>query len=357
MKPRRGVVEIADGIADRPGAFQGDNESTPRRFTSADVARVAGVSPSAVSRAFTPGASVSPDKRARILRAANELGYRPNVMARAVVTRRSNVVGLVLFSETNRHYPDVLLALSRAFSTQGVRIMLFLIEDDEEIPAIVDHILSYQLDGVIAAAPIAREHREQFARAHVPLLFYNRSDESDVPSVSCNHVASGAMIARHVLAAGHRRFALIRAYPDSFVGGERMRGVEQELARAGAEVVAEFSGDFDYERGVAAVRHWAACGTDDYSAIIAASDMMAIGAKDALVRLGRRVPEDVVVAGFDGIEPGRWLAYEIPSVGQPIEQMAQAAAEMMARRIERPSVLPEHRMFPGKLQTGGMDDR
>lgn len=341
MKPRRTVADAA------PVA----SADLLRRLTSADVARIAGVSASAVSRAFTPGASVSPEKRARILRAAQEIGYRPNVMARAVATRRSNVIGLILFSETNRHYPDVLLALSRAFSTLGVRIMLFLIEHDDEIPAIVDHILSYQLDGVIAAAPIAHEHRVQFTRAHVPLLFYNRSDESDVPSVSCNHGAAGTTIARHVLAAGHRRFALIRAFADSFVGNERMRGVEAELARAGAEVVADFRGDFDYDRGLAAVRHWAANGTDDYTAVIAVSDMMAIGAKDALVRLGRRVPQDVVVAGFDGIEAGRWLSYEIPSVGQPVEQMALAAAEMMARRIQNRAVLPEHRTFPGPLLT------
>lgn len=324
-----------------------------RRLTSEDVARAAGVSMSAVSRAFTPGASVAPDKRAHILRAARELGYRPNVMARAVVTRRSNVVGLILFNETNRHHPGVLLALSQAFSKIGVRVMLFLLDDVAEIGPVTDHILSYQLDGVISAAPIPQEHLDHLAAAQVPLLFYNRPGDDGVASVGCDHYASGVLIARHVMATGAKRIALIRSYAEAFVGNERMRGVEDALAREGVAVVAEFRGDFDYDRGVAAVLDWADRGIDDYDAIIAANDMMAIGAKDALIyKLGKRVPEDVAVAGFDGVEASRWLSHSIASVDQPIEYMAKAAVEMMALRIEDDRLPAERRLFPGRLQCG-----
>lgn len=340
------------GRRPRAGAAKGD-AGTIRRLTSEDVARVAGVSPSAVSRAFTPGASVAPAKRAHILRAARELGYRPNVMARAVATRRSNVVGLILFNETNRHHPAVLLALSQAFSTIGVRVMLFLLEDMDEIDAVIDHILSYQLDGVIAAAPIPQEHLAHLAAARVPLLFYNRPGEDGLASVSCDHHASGVLIARHILATGARRIALIRSYAAAYVGNERMRGVEEELARAGATIVAEYHGDFDYGRGVAAVLEWAENGIDSYDAVIAANDIMAIGAKDAMVhKLGKRVPDDVVIAGFDGIDASSWLSHNIPSVDQPIEHMAKAAVEMMARRIENENLPAERRLFPGRLKLG-----
>lgn len=335
----------------RSGA--GDGNGTNRRLTSEDVARAAGVSASAVSRAFTPGASVAPEKRALILRAARELGYRPNVMARAVVTRRSNVVGLILFNETNRHHPGVLLALSQAFSKIGVRVMLFLLDDAEEIGAVTDHILSYQLDGVIAAAPIPHEHLRHLAAARVPLLFYNRPGEDGIASVSCDHHSSGVSIARHVLDAGAHRVALIRSYAEAFVGNERMRGVEEELARGNARIVAEYRGDFGYDRGVAAVVDWAMRGINDYDAVIAANDMMAIGAKDALLyKLGKRVPEDVAVAGFDGTEASRWLSHNIASVEQPIEHMARAAVEMMALRIQNQNLPAERRLFPGRLQRG-----
>lgn len=330
-----------------------DDKITGRRLTSKDVARVAGVSESAVSRAFTSGASLAPAKRAHILKAAREIGYRPNIMARAVVTRRSNVVGLILFNETNRHYPDVLLVLSRAFSKIGVRVMLFLVDEVEEISSVIDHILSYQLDGVIAAAPIAPLDLEHLAAAQVPLLFYNRPGEDGVASVSCDHHASGTLIARYVLSEGARRIALIRSYAEAYVGNERMRGVEEELIRSGAQIITDYRGDFNYDRGVAAVLDWAARGIKDYDAVIAANDVMAIGAKDALVfKLGIRVPEDVIVAGFDGIEASRWLSYCIASVDQPIEHMAQAAVEMMALRIENELLPAERRLFPGRLHTG-----
>ena len=284
------------------------------------------------------------------MRAAAELGYRPNVMARAVATSRSNVVGLILFNETNRHYPEVLLALSNAFSAVGIRIMLFLLEDDDEIDETIDHVLSYQLDGVITAAPIAHRALVQLRSARVPLLFYNRPGAEGCASVSCDHFASGIAIARYVLAQGHRRIAVIRAYRDSSVGSERMAGVEQELARASATIVGEYRGDFDYDSGLAAVLDWHERGEDGFTAIIAANDMMAIGAKDGLAQsLGRKVPEDVLVVGFDGIEASRWLGNAIPSVAQPIEQMSLAAASMMVARITDPECLAERRLFPGQL--------
>ncbi len=321
-----------------------------RRLTSHDVAREAGVSVSAVSRAFTPGASVSPDKKARILRAATELGYRPNVMARAVATKRSNVVGLILYNETNRHYPEVLLALSSAFSAFGVRVMLFLLEKEDEIDATIEHILSYQLDGVITAALIPSKSLELLRSARVPLLFYNRPGMEGCASVSCDHMTSGSAIARHVIGLGRRNIALLRAYRDSSVGCERMMGVEQEIVNAGAHIVAEFRGQFDYKSGVAAALLWTAKDAPPFDAIIAANDMMAIGAKDALVyHVGRSVPDDVVVAGFDGTEASQWIGNAIPSVAQPIEQMSRAAASMMVDRIADPACLPERRLFPGRL--------
>lgn len=320
-----------------------------RRLTLLDVARAAGVSASAVSRAFTHGASVSPLKKQLILRIASELGYRPNVMARAVATSRSNVVGLILFNETNRHYPEALLALSNAFSAVGIRIMLFLLDDDDEVEATIDHILSYQLDGVISAAPIPEMARADLRRARVPLLFYNRPGGPGHASVSCDHRASGTAIANHVLSQGHRKIALIRAEMQSLVGSERMSGVDQELMRGGAQVVAEYRGNFDYDSGLAAVVHWQERGDDSYSAIIAANDMMAIGAKDGLAHRTGRAENDILIVGFDGIEASRWLGNAIASVAQPIQEMSLAAAATIIALMADPERNVEVLLFTGKL--------
>ena len=105
--------------------------------------------------------------------------------------------------------------------------------------------------------------------------------------------------------------------------------------------------------GVAAIVDWSARGIDDYGAVIAANDMMAIGAKDALIhKMGKRVPENIAVAGFGGVEASRWLSHCIASVDQPIERMAKAAVEMMALRMEDKDLPAERRLFPGWLQRG-----
>lgn len=330
----------------KPAATRGSR----MRVNSQDVARAAGVSPSAVSRAFTPGASVAPGKKARILAAAREMGYRPNVMARAIAKGRSNVVGLIMFGETNRHHPEVLLAISRAFSAQGVRIMLFIIEHSDEIEGVVDNVLSYQLDGVIAAASIPAADLATLEQAEVPVIFYNRPGTQHCASVSCDHVGAGRAIAAHLIEGGHRAFALVGAQ-DSFVATERMRGVREELDRAGAEVVAEGDGDFAYAEGFKAVDAWLADGRDRFTALIAANDLMAIGAHDALMASKRPEMNEVVVAGFDGVDASRWQSHRIASVRQPIDQMAGAVAEMMIKRLDDDTTAAEYRLFPGQLQS------
>ena len=329
----------------KPAATRGSR----MRVNSHDVARAAGVSPSAVSRAFTPGASVAPEKKARILAAARAMGYRPNVMARAVAKGRSNVVGLIMFGETNRHHPEVLLALSRGFSAKGVRVMLFIIEHSDEMEGVVDNVLSYQLDGVIAAAPIPAADLATLEQAEVPVIFYNRPGTQRCASVSCDHAAAGHAIAAHLIERGHRSFALVSA-KDSFVATERMRGVREELELAGARVIAETDGEFAYAEGFSAVESWLFHGLDGFTALIAANDLMAIGAHDALIASKRQAMDNVVVAGFDGVDASRWQSHRIASVRQPIEQMAEAVAEMMMKRLEDENVVAEYRLIPGQLQ-------
>ena len=329
----------------KPAATRGSR----MRVNSHDVARAAGVSPSAVSRAFTPGASVAPEKKARILAAARAMGYRPNVMARAVAKGRSNVVGLIMFGETNRHHPEVLLALSRGFSAKGVRVMLFIIEHSDEMEGVVDNVLSYQLDGVIAAAPIPAADLATLEQAEVPVIFYNRPGTQRCASVSCDHAAAGHAIAAHLIERGHRSFALVSA-KDSFVATERMRGVREELELAEARVIAETDGEFAYAEGFSAVESWLSHGLDGFTALIAANDLMAIGAHDALIASKRQAMDNVVVAGFDGVDASRWQSHQIASVRQPIEQMAEAVAEMMMKRLEDETVGAEYRLFAGQLQ-------
>jgi DNA-binding LacI/PurR family transcriptional regulator len=323
------------------------------RATLKDVARLSGLSAATVSRVFTPGASISSGARQRVLKISAELGYRPNLMARAVITGRSRVIGLILFSGTNLAYPETLLALSKSFSLKDMRVMLFTVEQHDDLSDIVDQVLSYQLDGVVAAAPIGERHMHAFQRNKVPIIFYNRPAEDFVTSsVSCDHWGCGQLIANRVADEGHTKVAVIESH-GSIVGEQRVAGVLTTLNKRGVHVVARADGDFTYEGGAAAVRGWFKKTHFAATAIIAANDMMALGAMDVLTHeIDVAVPRDISVVGFDGTHASGWLSYSLTTVSQPIERMASAVASLMAERMINPVDGQERRLYPGRLLEG-----
>ncbi len=322
-----------------------------RRPTALDVAQVAGVSQSAVSRSFTPGASVSRGIRDRVLVAAKTLGYRPNAMARAIMTRRSGLVAIVVAVDTNLQYPEALSELARALSRDGRRIMLFAIDTMAEVDAVVDQIWSYQVDGVVALVNLSDKQVALLEDHDVPVVLYNRvPGRRVVSSVGCDHDGCGRLLAEHLLDLGQRRFALVQGPASSTVASERMGGVATALAAAGIDDIVEARGDYSYASGGAA-----AVALGDRlrgRALVAANDMMGLGALDAIrTTLGLRVPEDVAVAGFDGIGATRWIGYRLTTVRQPIRRMAEATSAMVAERVDG-SALSERRSFAGELIVG-----
>ncbi|WP_164847397.1 LacI family DNA-binding transcriptional regulator [Sphingobium algorifonticola] len=323
-----------------------------RRGTSYDVARLAGVSQSAVSRCFREGGSVSPATRKRIMAAAEALGYRPNAIAQGLITRRSNMVAVVISNLTNLHYPEVLAELTTRLSNRGIRVLLFTLQNESEIDAVMDQIWRYQVDGAIVAARLSRDQAEVFARSRIPLVLYNRQmEEAPVSSVMCESGAGEAMLVDGMIAAGARAFGLIAGPGDSTVGEARVRAAVERLAQAGLRDVPVDRGDFSYQSGYdAALRLMKAAPLD---AIIAANDVMAIGAMDAVrIECSLAVPDRVSVVGFDGVAPARWASYRLTTVRQPVGRMTEAAVSMLMDRIEDASIGPERRLFSGDLLRG-----
>jgi DNA-binding LacI/PurR family transcriptional regulator len=323
-----------------------------RRGTSYDVARLAGVSQSAVSRCFRPGGSVSPEMREKIMAAAETLGYRPNAIAQGLITRRSNMVAVVISNLTNLHYPEVLAELTSRLSDRGIRVLLFTLSNESQIDEVIDQIWRYQVDGAIVAARLSRQQAEAFNKARIPLVLYNRQlEDAPVSSVMCESGAGEAMLVDGMIASGARAFGLIAGPEDSTVGEARVRGALDRLAHAGVTDIAIDRGNFSYESGYdAAVRLLRGRPLD---ALIATNDVMAIGAMDA-ARIDFRlaVPDDISVVGFDGVAPARWASYRLTTVRQPVGRMTQAAVSMLMDRIADDSVGPERRLFSGDLLRG-----
>jgi DNA-binding LacI/PurR family transcriptional regulator len=341
----------------KPIKQQKDNgDRSPRkRATSYDVAELAGVSQSAVSRVFQDGASASKDMRDRVHSAADKLGYRPNAIARGLITQRSNMVAVIISRQTNLYYPEVLVQLTQRFSQHGIRVLLFTLEHERNIDSVLDQVLQYQVDGVVTAAILNSEQLDLFVNAGIPVIFYNRTlPEQLVNSVRCDQEEGERWLVSELVEAGHKRFAIVSGPSDSSVSMERTRGALQKLKELNIDDVLMVSGDYGYASGRAAFAEIVQKTSGLPDAVVVANDVMAIGCVDEAREVNYlRVPEDISIVGFDGVGPARYAAYDLSTVRQPVGRMSKAAVSMLIERIENPDLTPEKRVFSGDRILGG----
>ncbi len=322
--------------------------------TSYDVARHAGVSQSAVSRCFKPGASVSAKMRERVMTAAKELGYEPNAIARSLITRRSNLVAILISNLTNLYYPEVLAELTQRFSAHGVRVLLFSLKSEADANETLQQIWPYRVDGVVAAAELSPDHVGEFEKRDVPLVFYNRHlTGAPVSSVCCDQEDGARQLVDGLYRAGHRTFAIIAGPPESAVGVERKSGALERLDELGVEDPPVLQGDYSYESGFSLADDLMNRGSARPDAVICANDVMAIGALDAFrVKHRLAAPADISVVGFDGVGPSSWKSYDLTTIRQPVRRMTEAAVSMLMTMIEEPGSPHEKRVFSGILKPG-----
>ena len=323
------------------------------RATSYDVARLAGVSQSAVSRCFKPGASVSKKMRDRVMKAAEELAYQPNAIARGLITRRSNLVAVMVSAKLNFYYPEALFSLTERFSKQNMRVLLFTVESEDDVDGVLDQILQYAADGVISASHLSVAQHQLLEKRHTPVVMFNRYfDAIDSNSVWCDSADGAASLIDHLCDFGHEHIALLHGPEDGMVGRERLVIVKTLLAARGITPCAEVRGDYTYESASSAVQELMK-DAPQTTAIISANDMMGMGAVDELRHvMGRSVPGDVSVGSFDGLGSARFASYERTTVRQPIGRMTDAAVSMLLARIEDPELTMEKHVLAGAFLQG-----
>jgi len=324
-----------------------------KRATSYDVARVAGVSQSAVSRCFKPSASVSAKTKAKVEAAAKELGYQPNAIARGLITRRSNIVAVIINELTNLNYPEVLSQLNKALGDKGIHILLFTLNQHSQVDKVLDQVWQYQVDGIIAAAQFTREQINTCNDRGTPLVFYNRIyQDSSINSVCCDHEEGERGLVDNLLRDNRKAFVIMSGPKDSSVSTARTRGAISRLNESDARVI-QLEGDYSYERARDLTRELFDSNSFKPDAIVCANDIMAIGCIDTLRHEHDvNVPQDIAIVGFDGAAPAFWASYELTTIVQPVERMVEAAVTMLLERIEDPESPAEKRVFAGKLVRG-----
>lgn len=305
------------------------------RATSFDVAALAGVSQSAVSRAFTPGSSIAELKRAKVLEAARMLNYVPNSIASSLTTKRTNIVALILGNMGNPFYVHVLNAFSRHLQAVGRQILMFTVEPGAAADDAILRALRYQIDAVIlTAAQLSTRMTSICHERGIPIVLFNRYiPGSDAAGVRCDNVRGGRLVAEAFLAAGARSFAMITGDPKGTTSQDRVRGFVERLLEEGIrrKDIEEAPGLSSYDgAATASLALFERRGRPRVDALFGVNDIMAMGAIDALRdKLGIRVPQDLLVAGFDDIPEAHRPPYRLTTVRQPIEQMVEQTLAIM----------------------------
>ncbi|MEO8883240.1 MAG: LacI family DNA-binding transcriptional regulator [Devosia sp.] len=303
------------------------------RATSFDVAALAGVSQSAVSRAFNPGSSIAEGTRLKVVDAARKLNYVPNSIAISLTTKRTNIVALILGNMANPFYVHVMHEFSQRLQEMGRQVLIFTVDPGAESDEAILKVLQYQVDGVIlTSAQLSTRMTSMCHDRGIPIVLFNRYiPGSDASGVRCDNAGGGKLIAEAFLAAGAKTFAMITGDPKGTTSQDRVRGFVERLLEAGikrSDIETE-EGQSSYEGALQATLKIFK-GRKRPDALFGVNDIMAMGAIDALrYRLGISVPEDVMVAGFDDISEARRAPYHLTTVRQPIDQMIEETLGML----------------------------
>lgn len=303
----------------------------------AEVAALAGVSIATVSRALANPGRVNAKTREHVLEVVRRTGYTPNVAGRSLRAARSMMVLVVVPTFITPFFSELLLGVDQALSARGYGLLIGNLHDNaEKEQQLVDLVLSGQADGVLLLnGRILQGATRSLADANVPIVAVSMPPTGrDVPAVLVQEREGAAAVAAHLLALGHRRFGYVSGPRGNHIELERWTGFTQTLAAAGvaAKTVVRYDGDFHVASGVEAGRSFLAAKRRP-TAVFAVSDMMAIGFMRAMYAAGLRVPDDVSVAGFDGIEFADYCEPPLTTVRQPREAMGRTAAELLVRLI------------------------
>ena len=310
------------------------------------VARTANVSRVAVSRAFNPHASIKPAKRDMILRVAQELNYTPDRAARSMVTGRSHLVGVIVPDVCSPWESQEIDALTTALQAEGFATLLFKTRTDLSMDeTLLTYMKGYNPDSVIAFTENVRpQSLSRVLDRAVPIYVAYDNDQSaaqtDGPLTARLHVNQHTGIEQAIALMqgyGAKRFAFLSGAPHSLATIERERTVREVLAARGLPAPVVMPGDFSYDTAYRETLNLFRVG-DGVDAIFAANDVGAFGVIDALRHeLGRRVPQDVQVVGFDDILQAHWKSYNLTTVKIDLVERVAALVRLILARLRNPN--------------------
>ena len=312
-------------------------QENAKQITIREVAQAAGVSIATVSRILNGQGGVSPGLVEQVETAVKELKYQPNSVARALKVRESKSIGLLIPDIENPFFPALVRGVEDAAQIGGYALILCNTDGKQgEEEKYIRFLLSKQIDGIIFTGNFTAEDWKKWLPVlNVPVVLLDRRVEgTSFSTVMVDNYLGAFMAVEHLIQQGNKKIALISGRALSANNGDRIKGYFAALKQYGLpqhpELMAE--GQFSFESGYNAVDQLVNQGVD-FDAVFACNDMMAIGAIERLIELGRRVPEDVAVVGFDNIRMAGWYKPALTTVDQPVYEMGQIAAQMLIEHM------------------------
>lgn len=309
-----------------------------RSATSRDVARLAGVSQSTVSRVFAnpDGKGATAKARESVLKAAEELGYRPNFVARGMISGKTNIIGVVVGEGMGPFYHTILDRLISCIQAAGKQTLMFKVSQRDNINNIILKVIQFQVEAIIITAPaMAKDIDELEVESEIPVILFNRFIQSaGLHTVYVDSIEGGRLAAQHLCENGHTEIAYIRYSQDTREESEKQIGFLGGLRRYGVYQVPIEKADYTYESGYQVCRRLLE-GARRPTAIFCTSDTIALGVMDAARKeFGLRIPEDLSLVGYDDIPMVRWQAYNMTTIRQPFSQLVDETLAIIDRLRE-----------------------
>jgi LacI family transcriptional regulator len=329
-----------------------DNVAIGKAITSHDIARLAGVSQTTVSRVLRRDEKVKPQTRDRVLQVLAETRYEPNAAARAFRSSCTESIGVVVARLSYQLYPAMLEAIGAQLAQLGKRMIVWDAEYGGEIPA-SRALRQGIVDGIILTASTAdSEFLKEISSPNAPVVLVNRTVAGyPADQVSSDNLGGGECVAEYLLRNERKRIALIGGVPRASPIRDRERGFRDALRRAGIELPAhyyQYTETFSHSSGQEAATRLLELGSPP-DAIFCVNDVLAMGAIDAARALGVRIPEDLWIVGYDDIELASWGAYELTTIRQPMEEMIAHAIKLLLSKIADRNKSLETKCFPNEL--------
>ncbi len=325
--------------------------------TISEVAQKAGVSITTVSHVINKTRFVSEETRERVEMAIEEMGYRPNALARSLRSGESYTIGLILPDSANPFFAEVGRSIEIAAFEAGYSVILSNTENDVDKECIyIDVLIKKQIDGMIFVGTGEDiDAYKGLLDLNIPVVAMDR----DYPNLKMDVVISdnlqgGELATQHLIALGHRRIGCIAGPSKVNLSAQRVTGYIQSLKQAGLAVDRNLivSGDFHPGSGQAAAKKLLAL-PDPPTAIFACNDLMAIGVLRAGMELGRRIPQDLAVVGYDDIELASYTTPPLTTIQQPKKEMGITAFNYLLSRIQTRQSPPQRASLPVSLVERG----